>query len=303
MRNLCIKLATYILCLNLLVNTATVVSGDTFVDETGRRLVISRCPQRIVSLAPSITEILFALKLEERIVGVTRFSYYPEEAQKKPKIGAYRNPNMEEILALEPDLVVGIADGNPPDVIMRLEKWGIPVYLSDPKTVEGIFNTVISISKITGTQETAYKLVKDLRMRIKNVMNKVRDGNHPSVFLQINAKPIITVGMNTFQDQIIRMAGGVNIAGSNKARYPIYNIEEILRKSPDIIIISTMARGMVPELQRKEWMRWTSIPAVKQGRIFFINSDIIDRPSPRIVEGLEEMAKLLHPEKFNKWHE
>jgi len=151
---------------------------------------------------------------------------------------------------------------------------------------------------ITGTEEKAAVMVKSLRERIKRVKDKVRNAPRPLVFLQINAKPLMTVGTATFHHQIIKIAGGRNLAADSRARYPQYSLEDVVKRAPEIILISTMDRSGLFKHQRARWMRWQSIPAVKSNRIHFIDSDLIDRASPRIVDGLEKMARLIHPEFF-----
>jgi iron complex transport system substrate-binding protein len=275
-----------------------VSAESTFEDELNRKVVIPDVPTRIVSLGPNITEILYALNLGDRIVGGTRFSDYPQEAKQKPKVGTYVNFNIEKIIALKPDLVIATFGGNPKTAILELEKLGVAVYVTKAKTVEDVLKVIEKIGLITGSTERAVTIVNRLKRRIERVTDRVQDAQRPLVFLQINAKPLMTVGAGTFHDQIIELAGGRNLAGASIVRYPQYSIEDVLQRGPDYILISTMDRKGLFEQQRAEWMRWQSIPAVRNDRIRFVDSDVIDRASPRMVDGLEEMAKLIHPELF-----
>ncbi|MES0362920.1 MAG: cobalamin-binding protein [Desulfobacteria bacterium] len=269
-----------------------------FVDELDRKVVVPDVPTRIVSLGPNITEILYALNLGDRIVGVTKFSDYPREAKQKPRVGTYVNFNIEKIVSLQPDLIIATYGGNPKTAILRLEELGQAVYVTKAKTVEDVLNMIESIGMITDTREMAGTILNGLKKRIKGVTDRVRHATRPLVFLQINAKPLMTVGPGSFHSQLIEIAGGRNLAEGSTIRYPQYSIEDVLQRGPDYILISTMDRAGLFEEQKADWMRWQNIPAVKNNRICFLDSDLIDRASPRIVDGLEEMAKLIHPELF-----
>ena len=281
-----------------LIHVSPLEAQRVFVDELDRKVVVPDVPRRIVSLAPNITEILYALNLGGRIVGVTRFSDYPEEAKQKSKVGTYVNFNIEKIVSLQPDLIIATYGGNPKAAILRLEKLGFPVYVTKAKTVKDVLNVIEDIGTVTDTRERAATIVNRLKKRIRGVTDRIRNAPRPLVFLQINAKPLMTVGAGSFHNQIIDLAGGRNLAEGSSARYPRYSIEDVLQRGPDYILISTMDRSDLFEQQKADWMRWQNIPAVRNNRICFIDSDLIDRASPRIVDGLEEMAKLIHPELF-----
>jgi iron complex transport system substrate-binding protein len=285
-------------CILVLVNVAVAFEA-TYVDEMGRKVDIPSNPQRIVSLAPSITETLYFLNLGERIVGVTEFSDYPDEAKTKPKVGSYINLNIEKIISLRPDLIIGIADGNKKETVNALERLGYIVYVVNPRHVQDIFDTIKNIGKITGCEKRANRLVGKLMSRVNYIESRTKDMRKPRVFFQIGINPVVTVGKYTFHNDLIRMAGGLNISGEEQVKYPKYSMEEILLKAPDIIIISSMHRGGGFARKKEEWTNWKNIPAVKNGRIYVIDSDLIDHPSPRIIDGLEKLARLIHPELFN----
>lgn len=269
-----------------------------FEDALGRKITIAKPPLRIVSLAPNITEILYALDIGHRIVGVTIYSDYPDEAKEKPKVGSYVSLNIEKIVSLKPDLIIGTYGGNPKSTVLRLEQLGFPVYVTRTETAAEMLTMIENIGTITYTSEKAGVLANTLRERIDAVTSKVRNARQPLVFLEINAKPLITTGAGSFQHEVIGLAGGRNLAGDSPARYPQYSLEDVVKKGPDVILISTMDRSGLFEQQKAQWMRWENIPAVKNGRIHFIDSDLVDRASPRIVDGLEEMARLIHPTLF-----
>ena len=269
---------------------------EVFRDSLGREVSLDKKPSRIVSLAPSITEILYYLGLGDRIVGVTKFSYYPPEALRKPKVGSYVDLNIEKIISLDPDLVIGTADGNEPKIVDLLSQAGIEIFIINPRNIRSVIDTIEVIGHVCGVREKAEGIARELSGRIDMVLEKVGFKSKPLVFLQINLRPIMTVNHNTFHHDLIELAGGINMAQDMPFNYPTISIEEIIRRGPEVMIISRMDRKGRFEKARDEWMKWTSIPAVKNNRVFLIDSDLIDRPSPRVIEGLETMAGLIHPE-------
>jgi len=271
---------------------------STFYDASGRAVEISERPQRIVSLAPSITEILYSLGLGDKVVGVTKFSNYPPEATLKPKVGSYIDLNVERILTLSPDLVIGTKGGNDPKVVTLLEQAGIPVFITDPRNLNGLFETLLTIGELCGVKDRALILLDDLRARVKKIINKTKGVYRPKVFLQINLNPIMSVNRETLHHEIISLAGGRNIMADAAVQYPVLSIEEVIKRAPEIIIISSMERGGRFEEAKIQWYRWKAIPAVKMGKVYLFDSDLIDRPSPRIVDALEKMAKIIHPTLF-----
>jgi len=268
----------------------------TFKDALGREIEMESNPKRIIPLAPSLTEILYYLGLGDYVVGVPDFSYYPPEALEKPRIGSYVDPNIEKILSLSPDLIIVTKDGNLPGPVYLLEQANIPVYVVNPRSIKDVISTIDEIGGLCGVSEKASQLVDELNKRLESIKTAVVSGQRPMVFLQINISPIMTVNKNTIHNDIINLAGGINMTTDEPMTYPRISIEEVINKKPDIILISSMERGGEFEKERKEWMKWTSIPAVKNKRIYLIDSDLIDRPSQRIIDGLEAMARLIHPE-------
>ena len=281
----------------LIISFQTAVSpAATYVDALGRTVTLDAPPKRIVAMAPSLTEILYSLGLGDYVVGVTQFSYYPPEASQKAKIGSYVRLNVEKIISLRTDLAIGTADGNKEGVVRLLEQASIPVYIVNPRNVSDVAHTIRAVGEVCGAGIKARELSNKLSRRVNHISEKTASLKRPLVFLQINLKPIMTVNKDTFHNDIIRLAGGENLAVNEPFTYPRINIEEVIRRRPDIIIISSMERGGEFERARKSWLKWPSIPAVKNGRIYLIDSDLLDRASPRIVEGLETMAGLIHPE-------
>ena len=221
-------------------------------------------PQRIIPLAPSITEILYYLELGGRVAGVTQYSYFPPEAARKPKVGSYIDLNVEKIISLAPDLVIGTVDGNQPAVVRLLEEAGVPVFLVNPRNVSKVIETIAIIGSVCGVGWKGDRAANRLKVRMDRVLAKVVGRARPLVFLQINIKPIMTVNRNTFHHDLIRLAGGMNMTAHEPITYPRFSLEEVIRRKPEVILVSSMERGGRFEKARQEWMAWTSIPAVKK---------------------------------------
>jgi len=267
-------------------------------DQLGRVVQIPAQVRRIVSLAPSITEILFALGGGDRVKGVTRFSNFPPEAETLPKVGSYVHLDLEKIVALKPDLCIAVKDGNPKDVIDRLDHLGIPVYAVDPQNLEAVKDTILEIGALLDIMPDARSLVREMDRRIRRITSKTAGVTHqPTVFFQIGISPIVSAGTDTFIHELITLSGGINLA-QGPVPYPRFSREQILALSPEVFIITSMARGVIFERIRNEWRRWPQIPAVKKDRIHLIDSDLVNRASPRLVKGLEILARLIHPTLF-----
>lgn len=265
-------------------------------DQLGRRMLVPRRPQRVVTLAASLTEMVFAIGAGARVVGVESFSNYPPEAEALPKVGSYIHPEVERIVALRPDLCLAIKDGNPRHVVERLEALGIPVYAVDPRNLPAIIATLRELGELLEAGAAAAALAQELERRYQRVaeLNR-RVAYRPRVFLQIGTSPIVSVGSNTFLDELLTLAGGRNLA-AGKIPYPRYAVEQVLALRPEVIIITSMTRGEVFDRVKAGWQRWTTLPAVRQQRIYLVDSDLVDRPSPRIFTGLELIFRLLHPD-------
>jgi iron complex transport system substrate-binding protein len=283
------------------VAAATAHAEDrSVVDQMGRTITVPEDPKRVVSLAPNITEILFAVGAGEKVVGVSGFSDYPKAARSLPKVGTYIKPNLERIVELSPDLVIATADGEKEKEMQKLQVLGIPVYVINPTDIPGIITTVREIGVLVSEEEGAEKLARGMETRIDDVRARVGGLKRVKVLLTLSMEPIITMSSGTFQDDLINIAGGVNIASGERVRYPRFSMEEIIVRAPEVIVITTMSPGGADGGAVKVWSRFKAIPAVAMGRIYTIDSDIVDRPSPRIVDGLCELARLLHPGAFSK---
>jgi iron complex transport system substrate-binding protein len=291
----------FILILLIVVLTSVSYSAPTTVkDEVGRNVTFPFPPKRIVSLAPNITEILFSLGLDEEIVGVSIHCNFPEKAKSKTQVGSYISIDFERIVSLKPDLIIATAVGNTRDMVERLGELGFPTYVIFPKNFNDILQSIGHLGQVVNREKEAEEIIQRVAKRSERIVGLTKNLHRPKVFIQIGDAPIVTVGKGSFADDLICLAGGENIASREKEVYPRFGMEEILKRSPEVILISSMNPKGDYQKIFLEWSRWKTIPAVKNKRIHLIDSDLIDRPSPRIIEGLEEMARILHPEKFKK---
>ena len=285
-----------IFVMNLLANLSAEGQGRLLTDEMGRKVKIPNDPKKIISLAPNITEILFALGLNEEILAVTNFCDYPEAAFVKPKIGGFVNPSIEMIVSLKPDLIIATRDGNRRETIQRLSDLDFSVYVIDPKGFDGVMQTINNVGEIVGRRDEARRIVTNMRTKKENILALTQSLPKPRVFFQVGDAPIITVGRETLANDLIRLAGGRSISENESANYPLYNIETIMLKAPEVIIISSMESKWDYLNLVKKWQNWKSIPAVKKRAVYVVDSNLVDRPSPRMVEGLETIVRMIHPE-------
>jgi len=274
-------------------------SPGTFTDDLGREVQLKSMPQRIVSLAPSHTEILFALGLGSRVVGVTRYCNYPEEAKEKEKIGGFATPDPEKIIALEPDLI--LASGTlQKSFVAELEEKGQTVFWLYPHTVEDIVESFERIGEITGRVAAAKELRKRIEERIRVVQENVRDipeREKVTVFRVMGLDPLGTIGGDAFQTDVYRLAGGRNIFGNTKKDYFQFELETLITLEPDIIVICSEDEEEA-KARIKSQKGWEGLTAVKTDRIVVISCDLICRPSPRIAQTIEVLAKKFYPERF-----
>ncbi len=283
-----------VLCFFLFAGPAA--GAAVYEDDLGRKVQIPSYPRRIVSLAPSITETLFALGLDREIVGVTEFCNFPEAALTRPKVGSFISLSAEKIVSLNPDLILATADGNRKESVEQLTRLGLPVYTVGPSNLDQVFRMIVTIGRMTGREKEALSLVQKLRQRVLHVTAVTERLPRPKVFFQVGLDALVTVGRDTFLNELISLAGGANIAGEERTRYPRFSIERVISAAPDVIIVTSMKGEGGFEQVKRNWMRRSSLPAVRQGRIHLLETDVVFRPSPRIVDGLEELARLIHPE-------
>lgn len=277
------------------LSTATMADAREMRDQADRIVQMPDDPRRVVALAPSITEIAFALNAEHRLVGATRFSDYPEAAKRLPKVGSYVHLDLERIVSLMPDLCIAVKDGNPIEVIRRLEELGIPVFAVDPRNLATVMTTIDQLGEVLHAETRAAMLIRDMDRRISDIRRRAAAASsRPGVFFQIGIQPIVAVGTDTFIHELIETAGGRNLTAGN-VPYPRLSREQVLALSPEVIIITSMAREASFARMKAEWERWHDLPAVRDGRVHLVDSNLFDRPTPRMTDGLELLFTLIHP--------
>ncbi len=266
-------------------------------DATGTSFSFSSPPQRIVSLAPSLTESLYLLGAGKRIVGVTIFADVPAEAGKKEKVGTILNPSIEKIVSLNPDLVLITQEGNRPQTMDALRRLGIKVFvIGESRSFSDIKEHFLLLGKIVGQEKKARQVVEEASRRVGEIKKRVASLLPVKVFCEVGREPLISVAKGTFLDEIIRMAGGINIAHEAKVRYPRYNLEAVIEENPGVILLATMGSGLA-ERQKEEWHRFRQLRA----RIYRVDPNLICRPIPlAFAKGLEEVARRIHPEAFEQ---
>lgn len=274
----------------------------SLTDGLGREVTIQQPGQRIVSLSPSVTEILFALGAGEQVVGRDSFSNYPAEVSTIQDVGgSMGNYSVETIASLQPDLVIA-AEINTPEQVKTLEDMGLTVYyLSNPTDLAGIDDMLLTVGKLSGREAEAEALNRSLNERVKKVEEIVAKAEtRPLVFYELDgtdpAKPW-TAGPGGFLDELIRAAGGENAAAGLTSAWAQISIEELLVQDPDIILLGDSIYGMTPD-QVAARPGWDGLGAIMEGRIYEFNDDLVSRPGPRLVDGLEELVKLIHPELY-----
>lgn len=271
-----------------------------YTDSLDREILIEEKPKKIISLAPAVTEILYALGLENEIIGVSSACDYPQEALAKEKIGRIDEPNIEKIVALEPDLVIA-ESVTKIEKIKRLNQLGIKIIGFNPGSINDTIKMIADISYLTGTQKVGTaittELAKDYQELQKLVSKKLKNNDRPRVFYQIWAEPLYTAGEGTFIDSLIHEAGGYNIARETEGSWPTYSAESLIAADPEVYISSkhsTLGKSTKANLFGKEIFR--NVSAFKNDRLYIVDQDLVNRPSPRIIEGYKEIIKAIFPD-------
>ena len=263
------------------------------MDFKGRSVVLDKKPRKIVSLSPSNTEILFALGAGDKVVGITSFCDYPEEAKKIERMGDYEGPNIELIRKAQPDVV--LAGYVQEETVKMLEKMGIPVIISEAESFEAIYHSISLIGEITGTETEAEKIIKGMKDKIAEIQAKIKDKEKPRVFYVVWKDPLTTAGSRTFINDVIKAAGGINVAEKVES-WAIYSAEEMIKDNPDMLIaaLHSTDEGMTREDLSRDRI-FSMLECVKQGKVYVMPDDnIISRPGPRIVLAIEDMARVLY---------
>jgi ABC-type Fe3+-hydroxamate transport system substrate-binding protein len=263
-------------------------------DGLGQRVTVPRTVERVVSLAPDLTESIYAAGGGDRLVGVTTYCNYPEDAKDVAKIGDTMNPNIEKIIALKPDIVFVSTASQVQAFMLTLESNGIAVYVANAENLDGVFETLRMLGDILGTQDTAKEKTEDLKTRLETIRRRVEGTREVRVFVQISKEPLFTIGSQSFLTDALRVAAATSVTNNVATAYPKLSKETALALNPEAIILSDSDDNREPNEVFK------NSPAVKNGRVYRINADLISRPGPRLVDALEQIATFLHPEKVEK---
>ena len=281
----------------LLLLVAAPVGAFTLKDSRGRDLILPAPPQRIVSLVPSVTEIAYALGGEDRLAGVTDFCDWPPEAQKKPRVGGMLAPNLELIIALKADLVVATTEGNRQETVDQLQRLGIPVFTVNPRRLSDVMTVIAQVGELTGRRAAVGPLVESLRRRVQTVDRAVRGYPRPKVLYVLWPEPLIVPGREGLVTELIDLAGGASVTAGEADSYPRLSLEAVVARAPEVIILARHGADGTP-LARAPWERLTTLPAVRGGRVHSVDGTYLHRYGPRVVDGLELLARMIHPKAF-----
>lgn len=287
----------------IILFTLCIVSGcseqveeteETFLfrDDRGNEIALPRTVERVVSLGPSFTEIVYALGAQDRLVGVTTYCDYPREATRKPKVGDFLNPSIERIIALRPDCVLATAPAQA-RTIEKLEKLGLSVVQLNPESIVGVERCIVQIGEILDRSRAADCLVNQFRASVeelRDLTSSIKEKKR--VFLEIDTNPLVSPSPSSFVGELIALAGGRNIVESGSG-YPVINPEFVIQRNPDVIIVANPA---VTPGEVKARIGWGQISAVATGGVYSIDPDLISRPGPRSIHGVLELHRLIYPE-------
>jgi iron complex transport system substrate-binding protein len=281
------------------VAAASLPNTHEVVDEVGRTLRLPVVPTRIVSLAPSLTETVYALGLQDRLVGDTDYCDYPPDAQKKPKVGGAINPNLEQIAALSPDLVLVTRDLNRLETVRALDTLGIPSYSMDAAhSVDGIISSTEKLAEVLGAPQAGKMVGEDLHHRLSTLQERLRSVAPTHVLFVVWTEPLISAGKNTFIADALRKAGAISIVDSTQD-WPQMSLEEVVHLQPDYLVFAAAhsaagTRDFEALVKRPGWHLLDAV----HNRHYAVISDAVNRPAPRIISAIEDLARQLHPAAF-----
>ena len=268
------------------------VAAREITDDLNHSVKLSAKIERAVSLAPNLTEIIFAVDGGRTLVGDTTYCDYPDAAKTIQKVGDTLNPNIETIIALKPQVVFVSTASQIESFSKALEAQDIAVFVTNSKDLESVYRSIAQIGEILGTSEKAQQVIEDMKRRAQTVESRTSQAREVKTFVQISKEPLFTIGKDSFMTDLINRAGGVSVTANVPEGYPKFSKESALALQPEAIIISDSPDNPAPNEVFKD------SPAVKTGRVYKIKSDLLSRPGPRLVDGLEQIAKDLHPENF-----
>jgi iron complex transport system substrate-binding protein len=264
-------------------------------DGLGRPVEVPLHPHRIVSLAPSVTDSLFALGAQERVVGVSDFCELPAGSAAIPRVGGLLNPSLETIRGLEPDLLIGTTSGNDPSLERQAAALGLPLYTIDTPDVGRVLSALRDLASLLGEESTGNDRVDSLQKRLDTVRAGVAKRPRPRVLFIVWGEPLVVPGRSAFLTDALTQSGGDSITADAPAAWPSFDVESAIGRAPEVIMTTPQNRAFLDRLKGEP--AWASVPAVRSGRLIVV-SEAIERPGPRVVAGVEEVARALHPEAF-----
>lgn len=267
----------------------------TVIDDSGATVTLAQPATRIVSLAPANTEIVYAIGAGDKMVAGTSYDDYPEEAKSLPKIGDFANPSVEKIASFQPDLILA-AGGIQAGLRSKFEKLGVQVYVVDPTTYEGVMASITALGKLAGTSDEAQQVVDTMKQAQADVQGKVGSLDKATTFLEIYSEPLMTAGSDTFIDDMITIAGGQNIGAEAGSGFPNFSTEVLVQKDPVVYVADSGSMSEPGDISKRAG--FSELTAVKGGRVYVIDDNLIARPGPRLAQGLQELAKMIHPEAY-----
>ena len=270
---------------------STSAAGIELEDAAGREVVLEQPALRVISLAPHITEIVFAAGAGEKLVGTVSYSDYPEAAKNVPQVGSYDTVSYETLLALRPDLVLAWRSGNGDETIKRLEALGLNVYVDEPRTLEHVARSLRDVGRLTGTSKTADAAALAFLGKLSQLRENYSKEAQISVYYQIWNEPLLTLNGDHLISDVVRLCGGRNVFADALPLVSRISVESVVRADPQVIIASGMGAARPEWLD--EWRPWTSMTAVKNGQLYFIPPDLLQRHTPRIIEGARMLCEQL----------
>lgn len=277
---------------------STTTEMHEVTDEAGKRVRLPAHPQRIVTLAPNLTEIVYAIGAGSRLVGNTTFCDYPPEAKQVAKVGDTLQPNIERIIALRPEVIFVSTASQLETFAKQLDERGIAVFVTDPHDLEGVFRSIKTLGEILGQQEQAEKLVGNLRSRAAAVEDAVKARPVVTVFYQVSPSPLWTAGRRSWITDLIRRAGGKSVTAEVEGEWMRYSDEAAMASRPEAIVMATSDSMNGEKMEVAAALQKS--PAALDKHVYGINGDFLSRPGPRLIDGLEQMARVLHPEIFQQ---
>ena len=275
----------------------TTQASISVVDDSGRTVEIKKTAQRIISLAPHVTESLFAAGAGNKIIGAVSYSDYPEAAKKIPRVGGYPSLDLEKIVSLKPDLVIAWTSGNSSKQVEKLISLGLTVFMSEPRYPEDIAKTIQRFGMLAGTNDTASKSYDDFMQHYQSLKNRYSNKEKVKVFYQIWNKPLMTISGAHLISDIITLCGGENVFADLKILTPRISLEYVLASKADVIVSGGMGKARPDWLD--DWKAWPSLPAVKNKQLYFVEPALMQRVGPRILSGADKLCEILDKARAN----